>query len=59
LTKKRVPGGTLQKIFDYFTSPKCQTPEDGEIAYVPIDRAVKRDKPIDRELIDVLSVLSI
>lgn len=33
--------------------------QDGEIAYVPIDRAVKRDKPIDRELIDVLSVLSI
>ena len=33
--------------------------QDGEIAYVPIDRAVKRDKPINRELIDVLSVLSI
>ena len=30
-----------------------------EIVYVPISRAVKWDKPIARELIDVLSVLSI
>ncbi|MGM9743389.1 MAG: 6-phosphofructokinase [Candidatus Cryptobacteroides sp.] len=30
-----------------------------EIVYVPIDRAVKKDKPIDRELINVLGVLSI
>ncbi len=30
-----------------------------EIVYVPITRAVKKDKPIDRELISVLSVLSI
>ncbi|MGN0195491.1 MAG: 6-phosphofructokinase [Candidatus Cryptobacteroides sp.] len=30
-----------------------------EIVYVPISRAVKKDKPIDRELISVLSVLSI
>ena len=30
-----------------------------EIVYVPITRAAKKDKPIDRELISVLSVLSI
>ena len=30
-----------------------------EIVYVPISRAVKWDKPIARELIDVLAVLSI
>ena len=30
-----------------------------QIVYVPIDRAVKKDKPIDRELINVLAVLSI
>ena len=29
-----------------------------EIVYVPIQRAVKRDKPIKKELIDVLAVLS-
>ena len=29
------------------------------IVYVPIDRAIKKDKPIDKELIDVLGVLSI
>ncbi len=29
------------------------------IVYVPITRAIKQDKPIDRELINVLSVLSI
>ena len=30
-----------------------------QIVYVPIDRASKKDKPIDKELIDVLGVLSI
>ncbi len=30
-----------------------------EIVYVPISRAVKWDKPIDKELINVLSILSI
>lgn len=30
-----------------------------KIVYVPITRAIHQDKPIDRELIDVLSVLSI
>lgn len=30
-----------------------------EIVYVPVNRAIKKDKPIDKELIDVLSVLSI
>ena len=30
-----------------------------QIIYVPIDRAIKKDKPIDKELIDVLGVLSI
>ncbi len=30
-----------------------------EIVYVPIQRAIKMNKPIDKELIDVLSVLSI
>jgi len=30
-----------------------------EIVYVPIQRAVKMDKPIDKELINVLSVLSL
>ena len=30
-----------------------------EIVYVPISRAAKRDKPIDKELINVLSILSI
>ena len=29
------------------------------IIYVPIDRAIKQDKPIDKELINVLGVLSI
>jgi len=33
--------------------------DDDKIVYVPIDRAVKIDKPIDKELIDVLNVLSI
>ena len=28
-----------------------------QIVYVPIDRAIKKDKPIDKELIDVLGVL--
>ena len=30
-----------------------------EIVYVPISRDAKRDKPIDKELINVLSILSI
>ena len=30
-----------------------------QIVYVPIDGAIKKDKPIDKELIDVLGVLSI
>ena len=30
-----------------------------QIVYVPIDRAIKKDKPIDKDLIDVLGVLSI
>ena len=30
-----------------------------QIVYVPLDRAIKKDKPIDKELIDVLGVLSI
>ncbi|MGM9768357.1 MAG: 6-phosphofructokinase [Candidatus Cryptobacteroides sp.] len=30
-----------------------------QIVYVPIDRAIKKDKPIAQELIDVLGVLSI
>ena len=29
-----------------------------EIVYVPISRAVNKDKPIDKELISVLTVLS-
>lgn len=33
--------------------------KDDQIVYVPIGRAVKIDKPIDRELINVLTVLSI
>lgn len=33
--------------------------KDEQIVYVPIARAVKIDKPIDRELINVLTVLSI
>ena len=33
--------------------------KNDQIVYVPINRAVKRDKPIERELIDVLGVLSI
>ena len=33
--------------------------KDDQIVYVPIARAVKIDKPIDRELINVLTVLSI
>lgn len=32
---------------------------DDKIVYVPFNRAIKWDKPIDRELIDVLSILSI
>ena len=30
-----------------------------EVVYVPIDRAIKKDKPIDHELINILAVLSI
>ncbi len=33
--------------------------DDDRIVYVPIDKAIKKDKPIDKELIDVLGVLSI
>ena len=33
--------------------------KNDQIAYVPISRAIKIDKPIDRELINVLSILSI
>ena len=33
--------------------------DDDKIVYVPLTRAVKQDKPIDKELISVLSVLSI
>lgn len=33
--------------------------DDDKIVYVPITRAIHQDKPIDRELINVLSVLSI
>jgi len=33
--------------------------KNDQIVYVPIERAIKIDKPIDRELINVLTVLSI
>ncbi len=33
--------------------------EDDKIVYVPLSRAIKKNKPIDKELIEVLSVLSI
>ncbi len=33
--------------------------ENDRIVYVPVSRAIKKDKPIDRELIDVLGILSI
>ena len=33
--------------------------DDDHVVYVPIDRAIKQDKPIEKELIDVLAVLSI
>ena len=33
--------------------------DDDKVVYVPIDKAVKKNKPIDKELIDVLAVLSI
>ena len=33
--------------------------QNDEIVYVPIQRAVKMDKPINKELINVLSVLSL
>ena len=33
--------------------------DDDKIVYVPIAKAIKMDKPIDKELIDVLGVLSI
>ncbi len=32
---------------------------DDEIVYIPIDRAIKKDKPINHDLINVLAVLSI
>lgn len=32
---------------------------NGQIVYVPIAQAIKKDKPIDKELIDVLGILSI
>lgn len=33
--------------------------KDDQIVYVPISKAVKKDKPIDQELLDVLAILSI
>lgn len=33
--------------------------QDDEIAYIPFARAIKNDKPIDRDLLNVLRVLSI
>ena len=33
--------------------------KNDQIVYVPIERAIKINKPIDRELINVLTVLSI
>ena len=33
--------------------------QNDEIVYVPISKAIKKDKPIDKELINVLGVLSI
>ena len=33
--------------------------KNDQVVYVPIAKAVKIDKPIDRELINVLTVLSI
>ena len=33
--------------------------KDDEIVYVPIVKAVKKDKPINKELIDILNILSI
>jgi 6-phosphofructokinase 1 len=33
--------------------------KNDQIVYVPISRAVHYDKPIDKELINVLSILSI
>lgn len=33
--------------------------QNNQIVYIPIQRAIKMNKPIDRELIDVLNVLSI
>ena len=33
--------------------------KDDKIVYVPINRAVKHDKPLDQELIDTLAILSI
>ncbi|CCX55304.1 6-phosphofructokinase 3 [Bacteroides sp. CAG:1060] len=33
--------------------------KNDQIVYVPISRAIKIDKPIDKELINVLSILSI
>ena len=33
--------------------------KDDQIVYVPITRAIKWDKPIDKELINVLGILSI
>ena len=32
---------------------------NNEIVYVPVGKAIKLDKPIDKELINVLAVLSI
>lgn len=32
---------------------------NGQMVYVPIAQAIKKDKPIDKELIDVLGILSI
>lgn len=33
--------------------------DDDRIVYVPINKAIKKDKPIDKELVSVLAVLSI
>ena len=33
--------------------------KNDEIVYVPISRSIKMDKPIDKELINVLTILSI
>ena len=56
-----VNGNDFTFKFDMALNPEVtiELGKDDEIVYVPFNKAIRIDKPIDRELINVLNVLSI